>query len=75
VVGQEPVKGSEALENLRVGGELLAHFGEGPDDEQAHLDRFRAVEDGCCHNCPMLGEGMGQILDVLPPVQGRKLRP
>jgi hypothetical protein len=69
MVEQGPVGRGEALENLRVGGELLAHFDEGPDDEEARLDRLRAVQDGCRHDGAVVGEGMGQ---VRPPAAGNQ---
>ena len=48
---------------------------ERADHLNAHVNCLRAIEDIGSHNGPMLGEGAGEILDILPALQGRNLRP
>lgn len=69
VVKQGLVDGCKALEDFRVGGELFPHFDEGANEEQAHLDRLRAVQDGCGHDGAVFGEGIGQSFRKFDPLE------
>ena len=42
-----------------------AHFYKGPDHEDAHINSPRAVEDIGRHYGAVLGEGIGEVFDVL----------
>ena len=53
----------------------LAQPNEGPHDLDAHFRGGFAAEDVGRLNGAVLGEGAGQILDVLAALQGRILRP
>jgi hypothetical protein len=55
----------EAFEDGGVGGEVFAHFDEGPDDEETHLYRLGTVEHCGSHERAMFREGEGQILPVM----------
>jgi hypothetical protein len=50
-----------------------AHFDKCSNDENAHLNCLRAVQNIRCHNRAVLGEGIGEIFDILTPLQGNKL--
>jgi hypothetical protein len=53
----------------------LSEVYERADHLNARTHRDRASEYICQHNCPMFGENVGTVFDILPALQGRKLRP
>jgi hypothetical protein len=57
IMGQEDVLYTQqASFKLGSADKGFAHFDECPHDEDAHLDGCRAVQHGCGHNGPVLGE-------------------
>ena len=72
IVGGEPLLEPcfeliEASRQLPVRGEHLTQPHEGAHHVDAHLDGARAVEDRGGHDGSVLGEGVRQVLAVLPP--------
>jgi hypothetical protein len=59
----------DAGDGLVVGGECLAQFDEGAHDIQAHFYRARRVEDGSCHQRPVLGESERHRRGKLEPME------
>ena len=53
----------------------LTQLHESAHDVNAHRYSTLAIEHVCRHHRAVFGEGVGQILDVLAALQGRKLRP
>ena len=48
----------QAPENGGIGGDILAHFDEGPDDIDAHGDGAGTVEDIGGHERAVFGEDL-----------------
>ena len=46
---------------------------KGTDHEDAHVDCVRAVQHVGCHDGPMLSKDVGQVLDILAPLQDHSL--
>jgi len=53
--------------------EGAAHPHKRPNDEDAHLDGARTVENGCGHDGAVLGEGVWQVLDIRAAFQDHNL--
>ena len=74
-------RGELCLQRLQLPGEFLragqhfAHFHESAHDEHAHAHSLWAVQDVGGHDGAVFSEGVGQVFDILPTVQGRNLRP
>ncbi len=60
----------ETPEHDGVGHELVAHAHESADDEDAHLNRARAAEDGGDHDRAVLCEGPREVLAVSAAATG-----
>src|SRR6266705_5992064 len=68
--------GVEAVRELPIRGEQLAHAHEGAHHVDAHLDSTRAVEDSGRHDGTVFGEGGGRKSRVAVLLgTGRKMRP
>jgi hypothetical protein len=46
---------------------------KGTDFEDAHVDCVWAVQHDCGHDSPMLSKDLGQVLDILAPLQDHSL--
>jgi hypothetical protein len=55
----------QALFHLVPADHGLAHFDEGADDEDAHLNSSFAVQNRGGHDGPVFGESEREMLDVL----------
>jgi len=65
----------QVVGEFTMSGDGGAQFHKGADDKHTHRNRPVAVQHVGGHDCAMFGERIRQVLDIVAPLQGRKLRP
>jgi hypothetical protein len=64
---------SKLLREVLVHRKHPPEVDEGPHHLNAGLNRHRALQQVRQHDCPMLGENVGQMLDIVAFLQDHRL--